>query len=114
MTQRPTHWPCGCHGWGWRHHDGHCCITDLHRDTDDPPCHMHIWDEFVKRAGRTPHRGDHAARDTLLREITLDLYPGFAPTTGTGPGIIGDLIPPSPALPPLGLDEFGTAPLPID
>ena len=45
---RPADWPCGCHGWGWRHHDGHCCVTDLHtKTTDAPHCHMDIVDYYT-------------------------------------------------------------------
>ena len=112
LTERPGSWPCGCHGWGWRHHEGHCCITDLLTGSG-PHCHTDIWDEYVKQ-GR-----DGTDTDEALRRITRDLHPGYEPA----PCI--EVVLPAPdmapvryvtAMPALSgaeLDEFGTPPLPI-
>lgn len=56
MTDTTTDIPCGCHGWGYRPHDGHCCITDFHtKTTDAPHCHNH------PREGTTPMTHTHTA-----------------------------------------------------
>ena len=106
---RPADWPCGCHGWGWRAHTGHCCVTSLFRDTDEPLCHMDLWDEHMRRGGTA--NGTTEAVNAAIRAITTSLYPGFTPAHDGGTAV-GDLVP-TGALPPLPDDEYGTPTLPF-
>lgn len=102
---RPAGWPCGCHGWGWRAHTGHCCVTDLFTGPlDTNLCHMDLWDEHMRRGGTAS--GTTEAVNAAIRAITTSLYPGFTPAHDGGTAV-GDLVP-AGTLPPLPDDECGT------